>query len=87
MKFYARALAIDPSYGPAAQGLDRVRKTLHERAKVIYTEAVLAESYSDFDTAKAKYKEIVNLSPSDDIYYERATRKLGRYFQRGVAQE
>jgi tetratricopeptide (TPR) repeat protein len=87
MRNYARALAIDPSYSPSAVGLERVKKILHERAKNVYTEAVLAESYSDFDTAKAKYKEILATAPADDIYFERAQRKMGRYFTRGVAQQ
>ena len=51
--------------------------TLHSLSAV--TEAILAESYSDFDTAKRKYAELLKVAPRDDVYFERATRKLGRY--------
>jgi pSer/pThr/pTyr-binding forkhead associated (FHA) protein/tetratricopeptide (TPR) repeat protein len=84
---YLKALRIDPAHRPAAAGIERVRGVLHDRAKAAYTEAVLAESYSDFDTAKNKYRDILNVAPYDDIYYERAQRKLGHYFQRGLTQE
>jgi pSer/pThr/pTyr-binding forkhead associated (FHA) protein/tetratricopeptide (TPR) repeat protein len=87
LRLYGRAWQVDPGHPAAVAGLARVKRILHERAKVIYTEAVLAESYSDFETAKAKYKEIMSVAPSDDLYFERAQRKLGRYFQRGLAGE
>ena len=44
--------------------------------------AVLAESYSDFPNAKKKFKECLDMAPKDDIYYERASRKLARYFKK-----
>ena len=54
---------------------------LHERAKAIYTEAVLAESYSDFATAKAKFQECLKAAPPGDSYHDRAERKLSYYFK------
>ena len=59
-----------------------MRGILHDRAKSIYTEAVLAESYSDFVVAKKKFKEVLEVSPVDDIYRQRAERKLSKYFDK-----
>ena len=44
-----------------------------------YTEAVLAESYSDFSLAKTRFEQLLEIAPPDDPYYERARRKLSRY--------
>ncbi len=84
-EFYQRATVIDPPHKAGYEGMDRVRGILHERARVLYAEAVLAESYSDFDTARRKYKECLDVAPDDDIYNERARRKLANYFSRGIA--
>ncbi len=79
---YKKAAQADPNYKESFRGMERVSQFLHEKAKAMYTEAVLAESYSDFSTAKKKYKEILNTVPDDDIYRGRAERKLTRYFQK-----
>ena len=76
---YEKATQIDPRHSEGHMGMDRIRDVLHERAKNIYTEAVLAESYSDLIVAKKKYKECMDVAPHDDIYYERAERKLSRF--------
>ncbi len=76
---YKKATVVDPDHPAGFDGMDRVRKVLHNRAKDTYTEAVLAESYSDFRMAKSKFKETMTIAPPDDIYYERSQRKLGRW--------
>lgn len=78
-KLFRKATVIDPPHPAGYAGMNRIRKVLHDRAKVIYTEAVVAESYSDFEAAKKKYRECLEVAPEDDIYFERSTRKLGRY--------
>lgn len=75
---YKAAYDADPMHAEAPEGMNRIRRVLNEKARAVYTEAVLAESYSDFRTAAAKYKETLEIAPSDDIYYERAARKLSR---------
>ncbi len=79
---YKQATLIDPPHKAGYAGMNRIRGILHDRAKLIYTEAVLAESYSDFALARKKFKECLDVAPVDDIYYERATRKLARYFRK-----
>lgn len=78
---YERVTQIDPPNSEGHLGMGRTRGVLHERAKTTYTEAVLAESYSDFETAKKKFGECITTAPRDDIYHERAQRKLARYFK------
>ena len=84
---YEKATRIDPPHPSGYAGMARIRGVLHERAKAVYTEAVLAESYSDFVTAKKKFKECLEVAPKDDIYHERAQRKLARYFRGSVKEE
>lgn len=80
-KLYRRATVVDPPHPAGYAGIERIKGVLHDRAKVIYTEAVLAESYSDFAQAKAKYQQILTFAPEDDTYYGRAKRKLSHYFK------
>jgi tetratricopeptide (TPR) repeat protein len=85
-ELYQKATRIDPSHPEGYAGMNRIRGVLHERAKKIYTEAVLAESYSDFAGAQKKFEEVLKVSPPDDIYHERAERKLARFIH-GIKKE
>ncbi len=78
-KKFSEARRIDPSSVEARNGMERVRGFLRDRSKQLYTEAVLAESYSDFILAKARFEQLLQVAPPDDPYYERARRKLSRY--------
>lgn len=78
---YEQARRIDPEFVEALEAMNRIRGSLHEKAKLLYIEAVLAESYSDFATAKRKFKEALDSAPAGDEYHERAQRKLARYFE------
>jgi tetratricopeptide (TPR) repeat protein len=80
---YRKATKIDPPHPGGYAGIERIKGVLHERAKMLYTEAVLAESYSDFAVAKTKFEECLKVAPEDDIYHGRALRKIGRYFKSG----
>lgn len=84
---YEKAAKIDPPHPAGHAGMKRIRGVLHERAKVIYTEAVLAESYSDFTTAEKKFRECLEAAPAGDIYHDRARRKLSRYLKRSESTE
>ncbi|MEO5969475.1 MAG: FHA domain-containing protein [Bdellovibrionia bacterium] len=81
-KLYKKATQIDPPHPGGYAGMNRVKGILHDRAKVIYTEAIIAESYSDFENAKKMFKQCLDSSPVDDIYHERAARKLAHYFEK-----
>lgn len=74
--------SIDPRNTEAREGMARIRSALGEQSRNLYTEAVLAESYSDFAQAKSKFEQIIQSAPKDDPYYERARRKLLKYVVR-----
>lgn len=81
-QLFRKATQIDTMHPEGYAGMNRIKGFLHERAKALYTEAVLAESYSDFVMAKRKFQECLTTAPRDDVYYERAQRKLARYFKK-----
>ncbi|MEK6579533.1 MAG: hypothetical protein AABZ55_09940, partial [Bdellovibrionota bacterium] len=81
-QLYLQAQKIDPRHPGSYKGIERVRGVLHERARVIYTEAVIAESYSDFSNARKKFQECYATAPIDDIYRQRAERKLARFIRK-----
>ncbi len=80
---YLKASKVDPGNKLAVAGMGRVRGYLHEKAKVLYTEAVIAESYSDFSSARKKFEECMKMAPIDDIYHQRSQRKLTVYLRHG----
>jgi pSer/pThr/pTyr-binding forkhead associated (FHA) protein/tetratricopeptide (TPR) repeat protein len=81
MQGYEAALKIEPDSKEAGAAIDRIRGILHERAKVLFTEAIIAESYSDFSGARKKFQDCRQMAPTDDIYRARCERKLARYFK------
>lgn len=78
-KEFQLATEMDPSHPDGWAGIERIRDVLTERAKILYTEAVIAESYSDFKTAHAKFSEIMKMAPDGSLYFQRAQRKLQSY--------
>lgn len=76
---YQSATEVDPLDSGGWAGMDRIRDVLNDRSKILYTEAVIAESYSDFKTANAKFKEILKMAPDGSLYHQRAARKLQSY--------
>ena len=78
-KFYLKATRIDPLDPVGFEGMARIRDTLHERAKITYTEAVLMESFGEFVKARQKFNDTLDVAPIDDIYFERAQSKLKKY--------
>lgn len=85
-QLFEKASQVDPRNSAGRKGMERIRGILHDKSKALYTEAVIAESYSDFVVAEAKFKEIMSTAPRDDIYFLRAERKLAPYVRaRGPA--
>ncbi len=79
---FRKASRIDPPHPAAYAGMGRIKGILHDRAKAIYTEAILAESFSDFSNAKRLFADCLKMAPPDDIYHDRAQRKLSHYFRK-----
>ncbi len=78
-RLYEKSTQIDPGFPEGYKGMSRIRGNLHDRAKVLYVEGILAESYSDFDTAQKRFSEILTFVPKEDQYFGRAQRKLAPY--------
>ncbi|MGE4234485.1 MAG: FHA domain-containing protein [Bacteriovoracia bacterium] len=76
--FY-KALEIDYKNEVAKAGLAKITDILHDKAHAIYMEAIVAESVSDFKTAKSKFRECLDQSMPDDIYHGRCQRKYKRF--------
>jgi len=76
---YEEASRVDPREVGALEGMDRIRGTLDTQAKLLYTEAVILESLSDFTAARKKFLEILKVAPKDNRYYQRASDKLKEY--------
>lgn len=73
---YQNALRADPMDEEAPEGMKRIKGILTTRAKHIYTEGVFAESYGDIETAEKKYREVLEVVPKEDDYYDKAESKL-----------
>lgn len=78
-KLFEKASVLDPEATAPKEGMERIRDTLHAKAKGLYTEGLLNESYSDFETAKQKFQETKDTAPTDDIYYQKAVSKLRKF--------
>jgi tetratricopeptide (TPR) repeat protein len=78
-KTYERVLAIQPGNADAVAGMNAIRGTLTEKARLIFIEAVVAESYSDFETARKKFTEVLEVAPRGSKYFDSAERKLARF--------
>lgn len=76
---YKQATMVDPPHPAGYAGMQRCRSVLSDRAKGLYSEALFAESFSDFSGARKKFQQILDTTPKDDLYYQRADRKLSRY--------
>ena len=78
---YKGILELNPILEEALIEMEEIRITLENRSKRVYREALVSESLSLFQEAKEKYKEVQQISPSDSIYYDKATRKLRSYLE------
>jgi pSer/pThr/pTyr-binding forkhead associated (FHA) protein/tetratricopeptide (TPR) repeat protein len=73
---YLQASKIDPTDAEAPAGMARIRGVITSRARGIYSEAVIAESFSDFETAEKKYREVLEVVPVDNEYFTKATLRV-----------
>ncbi len=73
---YSQALKVDPTDNEAPAGMNRIRGVVTNRAKGIYSEGVIAESFSDFDLAEKKYREVLEVVPVDHEYFVKASLRM-----------
>ncbi|MBL6988629.1 MAG: FHA domain-containing protein [Bacteriovoracaceae bacterium] len=76
---YLEILNHDPSNSESLASMGEIKRTLKNRAKKVYREAIISESLSLFEDAKEKLQEVKQISPSDGEYYRKADEKLKDY--------
>ncbi len=76
IKIYQRVLAIFPYQSSAKSGLDSMLKKRHEKARLLYSTALVEASYPDAVASNSKLRAVVNLVPSSDIYHQKALKML-----------
>ena len=75
-KAFQKAAEADVMDEEGNAGMKRIKATLDSRAKYYYAEGVFAESYSDFETAEKKYREVLEAVPPESDYYLKAQSRL-----------
>ena len=77
-KSYLNAAAVDPTDPEPTAGMNRIRGILNARAKSIYSEGVIAESFSELDVAEKRYREVLEVVPVDNDYFKKASSRLAK---------
>lgn len=70
-KAFAKALQLKPGESSAREGMNNLRS----RAKDVYLQAY-EEQDRDPDSAKKLYEAVVQMTPSDDEYHDKAQKRL-----------
>ncbi len=78
-QLYLDILKYHPAHEEALNEMDQIREQLELRSKRVYREAIIAESLSLYNSAKEKFQEVQQISPTDSEYYKKATDKLKDY--------
>lgn len=76
IKVYQKVLAVFPYQTSAKSGLDSLLKLRHEKAKLLYSTALVEASYPDMTSSNSKLRAVMNLVPASDIYHQKAARML-----------
>ena len=76
IKVYQRVLAVFPYQTTAKSGLDSILKKRNEKAKLLYSTALVEASYPDVISSNSKLRAVMNLVPASNIYHQKAARLL-----------
>lgn len=74
-----KAIAINPENETLKGKVNSLVHELKRQMQTLYQEGVLEESVGEIDTAKAKWKKILETSVPDEDYYKKAKSKLKKY--------
>lgn len=77
---YSEVLRLNPSHEESLVAAREIKEVLTNRARVIYREALISESISQFSKAKDKFQEVLLIAPSDSEYYKKAEDKLKKIY-------
>ncbi|MCC6276774.1 MAG: FHA domain-containing protein [Oligoflexia bacterium] len=76
---FKKALTMFPNNGDASILLEKAQKDSNVELKNLYAESVLEENLGNIDSAKRKWKTILDSGLVDSEYYRKAKSKLGKY--------
>lgn len=74
-----KALEINPENESVRGRINSILGELRKQMQTLYQEGILEESVGEVDTAKAKWKKIVETSVPEEDYYKKARTKLKKY--------
>ncbi|MDZ4678776.1 MAG: FHA domain-containing protein [Oligoflexia bacterium] len=74
-----KALALSPDNGDARLYFEKAERESHLELKNLYAEAVIEENLGNIESAKKKWRIILESGLVNDSYYPKAKSKLGKY--------
>jgi pSer/pThr/pTyr-binding forkhead associated (FHA) protein len=74
-----KAIEINPENEVVKGRINSMLGELKKQMQVMYQEGVLEESVGEVETAKTKWKKIIELSLPEEDYYKKARTKLKKY--------
>jgi len=74
-----KAIEINPENESIKGRINSMLGDLKKQMQVLYQEGVLEESVGEVETAKTKWKKIIELSLPEEDYYKKARSKLKKY--------
>lgn len=74
-----QAKRINPDNEVVRGRMTSILRDLRKQMQAYYQEAILEESVGEVDSAKAKWKKIIETSVPEEEYYKKSTIKLKRY--------
>lgn len=79
IKFCDNAVAEDPSSADAQRMKAQAKSEMRKELKSMYEDSVLEESMGNIDTAKEKWKQIIEKSIPGEEYHNKARKNLDKY--------
>jgi pSer/pThr/pTyr-binding forkhead associated (FHA) protein/tetratricopeptide (TPR) repeat protein len=75
----SKALAISPENGDIKSYKERAEKELRQEMKNLYAESVIEENLGNIESAKKKWRTIMEQDLPSDDYFKKAKSKLDKY--------
>jgi tetratricopeptide (TPR) repeat protein len=74
-----QAQRINPDNEVVRGRMTSILRDLRKQMQAYYQEAILEESVGEVDSAKAKWKKIIETSVPEEEYFKKSTIKLKKY--------
>ena len=74
-----KAKKVDPQNPKISELTDRIVRDLNAQLQAIYSDSVLEEGLGNIESAKEKWRKMLEIDRPDGEYYRRAQSKLRQY--------